>query len=115
MRFERLGIPIVFLGLAWAQGTGTPTLGEHSSPVPSAKPESGPAADSGSKSAPTPAIPLKPGVPGAPAAVPPSGRMVIEKELVEVGDVVRGQPATAVFQIRNTGEDVLKILEARPG
>jgi len=41
--------------------------------------------------------------------------MVIEKEVVDVGDVVRGQPATAVFEIRNTGEDVLKILEARPG
>jgi len=41
--------------------------------------------------------------------------MVIEKEVVEAGDVVRGQLATAVFQIRNTGEDVLRILEARPG
>jgi len=52
-----------------------------------------------------------------PASPAPAGgaRMTLESETVDLGDVVKGQLATAVFTIRNTGEDLLKILEAKPG
>ena len=49
---------------------------------------------------------------GGPAS---SGRLVIEKDVVDLGDVVRGKEATGVFTLRNTGDTVLKILEAKPG
>jgi len=55
---------------------------------------------------------------GAAPAVPPTsagGRMTVEKPLVDAGDVVRGKPATAVFEIKNTGTGTLKILSAKPG
>lgn len=50
---------------------------------------------------------------GANAAA--GGRMTIEKPIVDVGEIVRGQPASAVFEIKNTGTGVLKILSAKPG
>src|SRR5262245_13609541 len=43
------------------------------------------------------------------------GRITVEKPLVDAGEVVRGQLATAVFEIKNTGTGVLKILSAKPG
>jgi len=49
------------------------------------------------------------------AKAPAAARLTIEKEVMDVGDVVRGKMATAVFELRNTGPDVLKILEAKPG
>jgi hypothetical protein len=43
------------------------------------------------------------------------GRITIDKPTIDVGDVVRGTPGNAVFEIKNTGTDVLKILSAKPG
>jgi len=43
------------------------------------------------------------------------GRITVEKPTVDAGDVVRGQLATAVFEIKNTGTGTLKILSAKPG
>jgi len=48
-------------------------------------------------------------------AAPAGGRMTIEKPIVDVGEIVRGKPASAVFEIKNTGTGVLKILSAKPG
>ena len=42
-------------------------------------------------------------------------RMSIEKETVDLGEVLKGSTASAAFEIRNTGDQVLKILDARPG
>ena len=53
--------------------------------------------------------------PAADAKAEAGGQLTIEKSVVDVGDVVRGQLATAVFEVRNTGAEVLKILKATPG
>jgi hypothetical protein len=58
----------------------------------------------------TPAAPAA--APAAPA-VPPM--LVVEKETVDLGDVVRGAKAEATFVLRNTGKIPIKILSARPG
>src|SRR5262245_42033764 len=50
---------------------------------------------------------------GANAAA--GGRMTIEKPIVDVGESVRGQPASAVLEIKDTGPGVVKILSAKPG
>ena len=52
---------------------------------------------------------------GADVKVEAGGQLTIDKSVVDVGDVVRGQLATAVFEVRNTGAEVLKILKATPG
>ena len=55
---------------------------------------------------------------GAPPGVPATsagGRMTVEKPIVDAGDVVRGKPATAVFEIKNTGSGTLRIISAKPG
>lgn len=64
-----------------------------------------------------PATAPEPGKAEVAAQAPPgsSGQISIEKEVLDVGDVIRGQMLTAVFTVRNTGKDVLKILEAKPG
>ena len=41
--------------------------------------------------------------------------LVIAKPTADAGEVERGKLATAVFELRNTGNQVLKILDARPG
>jgi hypothetical protein len=43
------------------------------------------------------------------------GRITVEKPTVDAGEVVRGQLATAVFEIKNTGSGALRILSAKPG
>ncbi len=43
------------------------------------------------------------------------GRITAEKDVVDVGAVVRGKVATATFVLKNTGTDELKILSAKPG
>ena len=74
-----------------------------------------PAAGAADEKPPAPAKPTaQVEVPAAPAPAG-GGRMTLESETVDLGDVVKGQLATAVFTIRNTGEDLLKILEAKPG
>lgn len=51
-----------------------------------------------------------------PSSKPVSGaRLSVEKEVVDVGDVNRGQVATATFILHNTGDAVLKVLSAKPG
>lgn len=42
-------------------------------------------------------------------------KLTIDKREVDVGDVTRGDVAVAVFEVRNSGDRVLKILDARPG
>jgi hypothetical protein len=49
------------------------------------------------------------------AAEKPSGRLTVENETVDVGQVVRGETATATFVLKNTGSETLKILSAKPG
>jgi len=58
-----------------------------------------------------PTVDVKVGGPQASAG----GRITVEKPTVDAGEVVRGQMATAVFEIKNTGTGVLKILTAKPG
>ncbi|HKQ61365.1 MAG TPA: DUF1573 domain-containing protein [Candidatus Polarisedimenticolaceae bacterium] len=43
------------------------------------------------------------------------GRLQVESDLVDIGDVVRGQPATATFVLKNVGSAPLKVLDAKPG
>ena len=51
-----------------------------------------------------------------PASKPVSGgRLSVEQETVDVGEVIRGHVATATFILHNTGQDTLKILGAKPG
>lgn len=50
-----------------------------------------------------------------PAAKTGGPRIVFEKETMDAGDVVRGSSATVNFVVRNTGDEVLKILSAKPG
>ena len=65
-------------------------------------------ADSPQPSMTAPALPDGPKTGGG-------GRITIDKPTFDVGDVVRGTPGNAVFEIKNTGTDVLKILSAKPG
>jgi hypothetical protein len=39
----------------------------------------------------------------------------VESPGQDLGQISRGQPAQARFEIRNRGDGVLKILEAKPG
>ena len=41
--------------------------------------------------------------------------LVIEKPEIDLGSVVRGKVAEAVFELRNEGEADLRILSAKPG
>jgi hypothetical protein len=51
-----------------------------------------------------------------PATQPaPGGRLSVEQELVDVGEVPRGETARASFVLRNTGTEPLHILNAKPG
>ena len=45
----------------------------------------------------------------------PGPRMVIAQEVVDAGQVVRGNAATATWIIKNEGKETLKILSAKPG
>jgi hypothetical protein len=60
-------------------------------------------------SAPAPAVAVKPGT----AVAAP--HLEFDETTVDLGDVVRGQDANAVFTYRNTGDAELKILAAKPG
>jgi hypothetical protein len=60
---------------------------------------------------PQPATPA----PDSVAAPAPGGRLSVEKELVDVGEVPRGKTAQATFVLRNTGTEPLHILNAKPG
>lgn len=42
-------------------------------------------------------------------------RLVIEQEVLDVGQVIRGQNATGTFILRNEGTDTLRVLSAKPG
>ena len=53
--------------------------------------------------------------PAAPAAPAVPAMLVVEKETVDLGDVVRGAQAEATFVLKNTGTVPVKILSARPG
>lgn len=48
------------------------------------------------------------------AAQKPTGRAAFEQEVVDTGQVVRGQTASATFVIKNVGADTLKVLSAKP-
>lgn len=52
---------------------------------------------------------------GAEAKPARGGRLSVDQAVLDIGDVVRGETATATFVLRNTGEETLKILSARPG
>jgi len=68
-------------------------------------------------------VPCRAEEPGAkgPSPAPPAAaaskvpRVVVESESLDIGSVPRGQTATATFVLRNTGDEVLKILGAKPG
>jgi hypothetical protein len=62
--------------------------------------------------APPPSAPPAAAAPSAPAKVP---KLEIDKEIMDLGDLVRGTKAEATFVIRNSGQETLKILSAKPG
>ena len=71
----------------------------------------GPGAGAGDT--PTPVAPPA-GANGAPAAAS-APRVEVEKETLELGTVVRGAKAEGTFVLWNRGNDVLRLLSARPG
>ena len=89
-------VPFLILGM------GASAAGETPKPAQDAKP----ATDT------KPATDAKP-APDAKAAIGP--RFTIDKNVVDIGEVIRGKAATAVFDVSNTGDEVLKILSAKPG
>ena len=91
-RHWRMAAVVPFLIL----GIGASAAGETPKPAQDAKP----------------ATDTKP-APDAKAAIGP--RFTIEKNVVDIGEVIRGKAATAVFDVSNTGDEVLKILSAKPG
>lgn len=52
---------------------------------------------------------------GKEPAAKPGGRLQVEQEVVDIGDVVRGQEGKGTFLLKNVGEQTLKILSAKPG
>lgn len=72
------------------------------------------AARSGAEESPAPPTPPAPAAaPAGPAAGVP--RVEIEKDTIDLGTVVRGTKAEGTFVLWNRGDDVLKVLSARPG
>ncbi len=51
------------------------------------------------------------------AAPPPPAapRLEIEKPEIHLGSISRGEPAECRFALKNTGDDVLRILHVKPG
>lgn len=45
----------------------------------------------------------------------PAPRLVLETNLIDLGQLVRGESAEARFALRNEGDAVLRILRAKPG
>ena len=45
----------------------------------------------------------------------PGGRLQVAAEVVDVGDIVRGQEAKGTFLLKNVGDQTLKVLSAKPG
>jgi len=54
-----------------------------------------------------------PSRPAGEVATPP--RMEVEKEVIDLGDVISGDVVVASFKIRNAGGETLRILKAKPG
>lgn len=82
--------------------------------LPSAAGAQDPAPGSAPAQAPTGAQAPEPVQAGTqePARVP---RLVAETREIDLGQVVRGATAEARFELRNEGDDVLRILRAKPG
>lgn len=59
--------------------------------------------------------PVKDPAKGEDKAERPSGRLEIDTDVVDVGNVVRGEVVTGTFLLKNTGDETLKILSAKPG
>jgi hypothetical protein len=51
----------------------------------------------------------------APATPAVPAMLTVEKEQIDLGDVVRGAKAEATFVLKNAGKVPVKILSARPG
>jgi hypothetical protein len=83
--------------LAWAVGCAL--LGMSAVAAPVAEPEAVP-------------VPEPPQAGAAPAELP---HIVFEKTELDLGEIVHGKDATAVFIYRNTGKVPLHILSAKPG
>jgi len=45
----------------------------------------------------------------------PAPRAVVETREIDLGQVVRGESAEARFELRNDGDEVLRVLRAKPG
>lgn len=45
----------------------------------------------------------------------PVPRLLVEAKEFDAGDVLRGHEVEASFALRNTGEEILRILSAKPG
>lgn len=52
--------------------------------------------------------------PAQPAPAP-GPRLVVETNVIDLGQVVHGESAEARFALRNEGSEVLRILRAKPG
>lgn len=48
----------------------------------------------------------------APVGLP---KIVVEQDVIELGEIVRGQKRETSFVVRNEGDSMLRILEAKPG
>ncbi len=66
--------------------------------------------------------PPRAGEPAPPASPPrvvsaalPATHLVIEKDVLDLGEISRGGKAEASFVLRNTGTTPIKILSAKPG
>ena len=53
--------------------------------------------------------------PAQASAVLPAAHVVIEKDVLDLGEVTRGAKAEGVFVLRNSGTTPVKILSAKPG
>lgn len=54
--------------------------------------------------------------PESPATVSTAApRLVLDTEVIDLGQLVRGESAEASFALRNEGDAVLRILRAKPG
>ncbi len=62
-----------------------------------------------------PARPAAPTPPVAASPALPAAHLVIEKEVLDLGEIARGAKAEGAFVLRTTGTTPVKILSAKPG
>jgi hypothetical protein len=74
-----------------------------------------PSASNGTQAQPVPAPSAAAPKTSDPAKDPPGPKMVVEQDVFDAGQVVRGTQTSATFVLKNEGTEPLKILSAKPG